>query len=82
MLLTSTKSKHYLEIMPAACLLQRHRWRQAAQSLPRGGCLLVTNPRLPDQAALFQTLKRCFQARGRTVLLWSLEPNYNQITIS
>jgi len=62
-----------LEIMPAACLLQRHRWRQEAQTLSRGGYLLVTNSHHPDQTELFQTLKRFLQARGRTVLLWSLE---------
>jgi len=66
------ENKHYLEIMPAICLTQRKRWRQAAQSLPVGGCLLVTNPRTPGQTELFQNLSRCFRQKGRSVMVWNL----------
>ena len=67
------KSKHYLEIMPAACLSQRKRWRQAAQALPVGGCLLVTNPHTPGQAKLFQALILCFRQKGRPVIVWNVK---------
>jgi hypothetical protein len=65
-------AKHYLEIMPAACLSQRSHWRQAAQSLPYGGCLLVTDSRKPKQARLFQALIPYLRQKGRSVLVWNM----------
>jgi len=66
------ENKRYLEIMPAACLSQRKRWRQAAKALPVGGCLLVTDPRTPGQTELFQALIRCFRQKGRPVMVWNV----------
>lgn len=62
--------KHYLEILPAAWLSKRRSWQAIAENLPKGGCLLVTDPDNPKQAQLFQTLTQSFKAQGRQVVLW------------
>jgi len=65
--------KHYIEILPAACLPQRDAWQKMARSLPAGACLLVANPDDKMQTRLMQALAEAFRRKGRRVVLWYLE---------
>lgn len=66
----NSSRKHYIEILPAAWLSKRSRWQPIARKLPKGGCLLVTDPDNTKQTNLFQTLTQAFRAQGRQVVLW------------
>jgi hypothetical protein len=64
--------KHYIEILPAACMSQRGAWQELARSLPVGACLLVTNLNDRGQTRLMQTLAQAFRRKGRRVVVWYL----------
>jgi hypothetical protein len=65
--------KHYIEILPAACLPQRDAWRKMARSLPAGGCLLVANPNDKGQTRVMRALAESFRRKGRRVVVWFLD---------
>ena len=65
--------KHYIEILPAACLAQRGTWRKMARSLPAGACLLVANPNDKGQTRLIQVLAEAFRQKGRRALVWYVD---------
>jgi hypothetical protein len=69
-MMKKTSYKHYIEILPAAYLSQRRTWQPVAQSLPVGGCLLVTNPENKTQTRMMQTVIQAFRKRGKLVRVW------------
>ena len=70
--------KHYIEILPGACLLQREAWRKLARSLPVGACLLVADPNDKRQTGLMRALAGDFRRRGRRVFIWYLDSKKRQ----
>ena len=70
--------KHYIEILPAACLPQRDTWQKLARSLPVGACLLVANRNDKGQSRLMRALAGDFRRKGRRVVVWYLDRNKRQ----
>lgn len=64
--------KPYIEILPAALLLQRPVWQKKAATLPSGTCLLVADRRQADQTNLMQVLAQSFRKKGWQVVIWHL----------
>jgi hypothetical protein len=61
-----------LELLPAALLSHRQQWRQAAESLPNGAYLLVTDPGNATQTQLMMDLARAFREKGHSVVVWNV----------
>jgi hypothetical protein len=74
----------HLELLPAALLSQRQQWRQAAEALPNGAYLLVTDPGNATQTQLIMELARAFRQKGHSVVVWNVRklvaiaPNANR----
>ena len=62
------RSKHYIEIFPAALLPRRKAWQTVGESLPEGSWLLVLpkNENATNQVIL--DLARALQEQGRKVI--------------
>ena len=65
--------KKAYELFPAALLSQRHRWQEAAQALPAGSYLLVTDPDNVSQAEFMQKLVRLCREKGRQIVIWTIK---------
>lgn len=65
--------KHHIEILPAALLSQQQAWQEAAQALPTGACLLITDPNNREQGKLMEMLTHSFRDRGKRVVVWPID---------
>ena len=59
-----------IELYPASMLGQRHQWQGMLRMLPRGACLLVTNPRNTTQSQVMKKLATRLLNQGKSVFVW------------
>ena len=65
------RSKHYIEIFPAALLPQRKTWQTIDDSLPAGTWIVFLPKNKKRIHQVFLDLSRILEEKGRRVILWS-----------
>lgn len=70
MKLTTAYPTSQMELYPASMLGQRQQWQKVRRMLPRGSCLLVTNPKNSTQAQVMKKLATQLLNQGKSVFVW------------
>ena len=63
------RSKHYIEVLPAALLPHRKAWQTVGESLPEGSWLLVLPTHNDEVNQVMLALAKALKEKGKRVVI-------------